>query len=241
MNERKNSSHDIEQHRVTWRALGFIAALSLVLAVFAWTSFETVYRSTLRYASMSIEEEELPTVKIKKRVSKPRPPARQIAMVSPDPEPDPEPDPDPNPDPTNELTDFDYVDIDGDEDGDSYTDTDTPFVIVEKMPALGSDCAKLRGDQRKMCSEQAILTFFAQNVKYPARLKEAGVEGVVFLSFVVDRQGNAVQFEVLRSNHERFTNEVLRVAERMPRFEPGEQQGVPVSVQYTVPVRFTLK
>lgn len=238
MNERKNALHDLEQHRPTWRAFGFIAALSLVLAVFAWTSFESVYRSSIRYVSNSITEEELPDVRIKRKVSKPKPPVRQLAVVSTDPEPDPDPDPDQD---DQDLTDFNYIEIDGGDEGEAYDDSDRIFVVVEKMPALGDDCARLRGDERKLCTENAILAFFAKNVQYPAHMKSARIEGVVFLNFIVDRDGKPAEFEILRSSHERFTNEVFRVAKRLPTFEPGEQHGMPVSVQYTIPVRFKLK
>lgn len=241
MNEPRKSRNNIEHHRITARAFGFIAALSLVLAVLAWSTYESAYQNTFRYVDQSIEEEELVNVRIMKKVSKPKPPQRQVVFISPDPEPDPEPDPDPDQDdPGPELK---YIDIDGYDEGDEGEgDSGEPefFIAVGKMPALG-DCNELRGEERKVCTEQAILRFFYRNTKYPKRMKDARLEGVVYLSFIVDREGQASKFDVLRSSHEQFSTEVLRVAERMPTFEPGEQRGIPVPVQYTIPVRFKLE
>jgi protein TonB len=243
--KRKTEQANIERHRLTIRALGFISAFALVLAVFAWTTFDYAYYQTLRYHDSSLVDEILPDIVFEKKLPKPKPPKAMALVINPDPKPDPDPDPDPDfdPDPDDDSG-FDYIEIDGGEDYGEYDESfedDLPFIMVEHMPALGEDCATLRGEERKQCTERAIISFFGKRVRYPERLRDARMEDTVYLSFVVNSKGEAVDLEIKRTSHRMFGEEVLRVARMLPRFEPGRQQGRPVSVQYNIPIRFSLR
>jgi len=79
----------------------------------------------------------------------------------------------------------------------------------------------------------------AQQIQYPASAKEAGVEGRVFVQFVVDERGNVVNEQIIRGVSPETDAEALRVV-RLARFEPGTQRGEPVKVQFTLPISFKL-
>jgi TonB family protein len=118
---------------------------------------------------------------------------------------------------------------------------DTPFMIVENMPAYG-DCKSMRGeDERHQCTQIEIIKYVSKNIKYPPIAKDAGVQGTVFVYFVVGRDGKVKDVKVLREVDPRLDKEAKRVVESLPRFEPGQQRGKNVSVQYTIPVRFTIR
>jgi TonB family protein len=76
-------------------------------------------------------------------------------------------------------------------------------------------------------------------IQYPAGAKEAGIEGRVFVQFVVDENGDAINLEVTRSVHEALDRAALEAVEQM-QFEPGKQRGMPVKVQMALPVTFKL-
>ena len=79
-----------------------------------------------------------------------------------------------------------------------------------------------------------------KRVKYPEIAKKAGVEGTVFLQFIVDEQGNVVDPVVLRGIGAGCDEEALK-AIRTAKFSPGMQRGKPVKVKFSLPVRFRLK
>ena len=63
----------------------------------------------------------------------------------------------------------------------------------------------------------------------------------MFVYFVVGRDGNVKNVKVLREVDSRLDKEAKRVVESLPRFEPGQQRGKSVSVQYTIPVKFIIR
>lgn len=122
----------------------------------------------------------------------------------------------------------------------SLNENDTPFMIVEEMPALG-DCKKLRGDERHQCTQMEIIKFISQNAVFPSAAIDANVQGTVFIYFVVDKKGLVRDAKVMREVHPILDAEALRVIRSLPAFEPGKQRGEPVSVQYTIPVKFNIR
>jgi protein TonB len=79
----------------------------------------------------------------------------------------------------------------------------------------------------------------AQQIQYPASAKEAGVDGRVFVQFVVDEQGGVINEKIVRGVSPGLDAEALRVV-RQARFEPGTHGGEPVKVRYTLPISFKL-
>ena len=66
-----------------------------------------------------------------------------------------------------------------------------------------------------------------------------GEKGVVAVQFVVNKNGSLSNFKVLNSKSPELAQEALRVCKMLPKFNPGrDEQGNPVNVKYTVPVRF---
>lgn len=88
--------------------------------------------------------------------------------------------------------------------------------------------------------ESALNNFMSRNLRYPARAREDGVQGTVFVRFVVEKDGTVDDVSVAKGVHPLLNAEAKRVVAAMPKWTAGRQSGGNVAVQYTLPVRFEL-
>ncbi len=102
------------------------------------------------------------------------------------------------------------------------------FTIVEEMPSFPG-------------GEAELFKYLGKTVKYPPMAQDAGITGVVYMTFVVDENGKVKDPKVLRGIGGGCDEEAIRVVKAMPAWEPGKQRGKPVRVQYNLPIRFTLR
>ena len=89
--------------------------------------------------------------------------------------------------------------------------------------------------------EAALFKYLADNLKYPAMARENGIEGTVYIEFVIDKDGSITEATVKRGIGGGCNEEALRLVNAMPKWIPGKKQGKPVKVKYTVPVKIKLQ
>lgn len=107
-------------------------------------------------------------------------------------------------------------------------DTIMDLITVEKMPSFpGGDAA--------------LMQFIRENLEYPAIAAESEIFGTVALSFVVGKDGNISDIKIIKEIGGGCGKEAVRVLKMMPRWTPGEANGHPVKVRFTLPVRFRLE
>ena len=87
----------------------------------------------------------------------------------------------------------------------------------------------------------ALTDFLQKQLKYPPKALKKKIEGTVYVRFIVNRDGDVVEVEVVRGVNEDLDKEAVRVVKMMPKWSPGTQKGVPVRARYTLPVKFKLK
>lgn len=88
----------------------------------------------------------------------------------------------------------------------------------------------------------AMMAFLRDNIKYPAAARENGLQGKVFIQFVVEKDGSITAVKVIKDNVGGGAGiEAQRVVKMMPNWKPGRQNGKSVRVQYTLPVNFQLQ
>ena len=87
---------------------------------------------------------------------------------------------------------------------------------------------------------QKLVQFMTQNMNYPESAKDRGTEGTVYVSFVVDKDGNVTQAEVKKGVTTELDEEALRVVNSMPAWNAGKQDGKTVNVKMVLPVKFAL-
>lgn len=108
-------------------------------------------------------------------------------------------------------------------------DDDTVFTIVEDQPSFPG------GDSE-------LMKYLQQNLKYPDDAKEARIQGTVFVTFVIEKDGKVTDVKILKGipGGESLDKEALRVVSAIPAFNPGRQRGEVVRVQFNLPIRFVL-
>jgi periplasmic protein TonB len=88
----------------------------------------------------------------------------------------------------------------------------------------------------------AYQKYLAGNIKYPKAALDSGAMGTVYISIVIDSNGNVTNAKILRDRvGYGCGEEALRVVQMMPAWKPGKMNGRKVSTQYTIPVKFVLK
>ncbi len=117
-------------------------------------------------------------------------------------------------------------------------------IFAEQMPVFGRKCFELSRDERKTCSDRALLTFVQSRVKYPSMARENGIEGMVVISFTVEKDGTISDVTSVRKISGGCTEAALAavnaITRENERFQPGLQNGLPVRVRYNLPVKFKL-
>jgi protein TonB len=104
---------------------------------------------------------------------------------------------------------------------------DDVYLTVEEMPEYPG-------------GEEALRNDIASNVKYPEEAKKKGIQGKVYVSFVVDKNGKVNQAKIARGVDSALDKEALRVINSLKTWEPGKEKGKPVKVSFTVPINFVL-
>jgi len=94
--------------------------------------------------------------------------------------------------------------------------------------------------EKKKCAEEKMQKFIYENLKIPEIAQESRIEGMIVISFTVDKEGNIVNPKILRDFGGGFGREGLRVIELMPQWVPGKFNGVPVDLQMNIPIRISL-
>ncbi|GHA64463.1 hypothetical protein GCM10007389_16480 [Pontibacter akesuensis] len=88
--------------------------------------------------------------------------------------------------------------------------------------------------------EHAMLRWLGSNIKYPKSMRKARLAGLVVIAFTVDEEGNLSNIELLKGIHPDGDAEALRVIKSMPTWNPGLLEGEPVTVRYTLPIRYSI-
>jgi periplasmic protein TonB len=102
------------------------------------------------------------------------------------------------------------------------------YNFVEKQPEYPGGMAKL-------------FKYLSENIQYPIISSENGIQGTVFVQFTVDVDGSINDIMIVKGLDNACNNEALRVIKAMPHWVPGQQNGKPVNVRYTLPIRFVLQ
>lgn len=101
------------------------------------------------------------------------------------------------------------------------------FTAVEEQPKFPGGITEL-------------YRYLSKNTRYPAAASRSGVEGTVFLQFVVRADGSITDVVVLKGIGFGCEEEAMRVVKAMPKWLPGKQTSIPVNAKYTLPINFEL-
>ncbi|MBO5847615.1 MAG: TonB family protein [Bacteroidales bacterium] len=102
------------------------------------------------------------------------------------------------------------------------------FKVVEVMPEFPGGAGKM-------------MEFIQKNLKYPMTAQENGIQGRVFVNFVIEPDGSITNVTAMRGIGGGCDEEAIRVVQSMPNWKPGKQRGVAVRSSFTVPIIFKLQ
>ncbi|PKP38690.1 MAG: energy transducer TonB [Bacteroidetes bacterium HGW-Bacteroidetes-15] len=228
MELKKSPKADLEKKKVLFIEIGLVVSLLVVLMAFEWKSTGGVNTDFASLQDIVVEEEMIPITE--QEEIKPPPPPQPVQVidviniVDDDVELDDDVD----------LFDLEFqediaVKIVNFQDDEDDMEEEEIFVIVEDMPGFGG------GDSNK------FREYIAKNLKYPDIAAENGIQGRVFVAFVVEPDGRVSNVRVVRGVDPSLDREAVRVVESSPRWTPGKQRGKAVRVSFTFPIIFVLQ
>lgn len=225
MELKKNPKADLRRYSTLFLEIGFVVALGAVLGAFSYTVHEKNLVD-LGVLDDAVAEEEIIPITRQQEITPPPPPevpkvAEVINIVDDETEIDDE---------------FEVDDMEADQDTEvaivemaeeEEEEEEQVFVIVENMPEFPG-------------GELALRKHIADHVKYPEIAKENGLQGKVYVAFVINQKGEIENVKIARGVDPALDKEAIRVVQSLPKWKPGSQRGKPVRVSYTVPINFQL-
>ncbi len=223
METKKTPKADLENKKRLFLQIGIAVALLGVLVAFEWKQYERPEFDLGTLDMEIIEEEEIPITRQEQPPPPPPPePSTELIIVDDDVEIEEEFVIDVEATVFTEVQEFAPIIVEEEE-----VEEDVIFTVVEDQPGFPG-------------GEEARIRFLQENLRYPQMAREAGIQGTVFVTFVVERDGSVTDVRVLRGIGGGCDEEAVRVVRNMPRWEPGRQRGQPVRVQFNMPIRFVL-
>ncbi|GAF05392.1 energy transducer TonB [Saccharicrinis fermentans] len=226
MEVKKSPKADLETKKPVFMQIGLVVVLAIVLIAFEWSTTDVDASQFNMMDEVEAEEEIVPITRQEEVKPPPPPPPPKVTDVLNIVDDDVE---------IDEELDIEDTEIDEDTEvefditlEEEETDDAPVFFIVEEMPQFPGGDTELR-------------KYIAQSVKYPVIAQENGIQGRVYVQFVVGTDGGVTQVKVARGVDPNLDKEAIRVVESMPKWKPGKQRGKAVKVSYTVPINFVLQ
>lgn len=215
------SKREERKHVIKW--FSFCLSILAIILVFEYKTFDE--GSMVQLADLSDQFEDLVDVPVTQQPPPPPPVVQQPVVIEV-----------PNDEEIEEEIEFN-LDINMNEDDiieeivsmpePDEEPVDVIWTIVEEKPEPKGGL-------------QAFYKYIGKNLKYPDKAKRVGIEGKVYLSFVVEKDGSLTDVAVMRGIGAGCDEESIRVLQNAPKWNPGKQRGNPVRVRYSFPIHFQL-
>ncbi|WP_422361331.1 energy transducer TonB [Reichenbachiella sp.] len=221
MELRKNPKIDLERKRSVFFNIGLAISLMLVVSAFEWRFQEDAICVLPEPESAFDDLIDIPATVI----PPPPPPVKQPILV-----------PVPNEDQIEEEVEviidaeFEETEVIEDPIFEEPLPTEEPdeiFDIVETQP-------------EPMGGLSAFYQHVAKQMKYPNQARRMGIEGKVYVQFVIDKSGKLTNVHAIKGIGAGCDEEAVRVIKNAPDWSPGKQRGRPVKVRMILPITFKL-
>lgn len=122
------------------------------------------------------------------------------------------------------------------------------FLCTLSFGAFAQEEVKVEEEVFVVVEEQAefpggldsMYAYIHKNLKYPELAKEKGIEGRVFVSFIIEKDGSISNVKILRGIGGGCEEAAVEMIKNMPKWKPGKQGGKPVRFQFVLPIKFEL-
>ncbi len=226
MEQKKSDKANLEKSKGIFTQMGLLLSLGVMFIAFEYTQTDIKASDFEVVEELVMEEEAIPITRQEEPPPPPPPPppafTEVLNIVDDDVELDEELELDDME--MDEEAEVEIMEFEEEEE----EDDNKVFMVVEKMPSFpGGDAA--------------LMKYLRKNVKFPAIAQENGIQGRVYVEFVVNKDGQIVDVKILKGVDRSLDEEAVRVVKNMPPWTPGEQRGKAVRVSYRLPINFTLR
>lgn len=228
-NPRKDLTQDSGLHFVT----GLVIILMLTYVTLEWKTFNSEYISC---STVMINDDNITEEPVFFKLSTPpkpkpviTPPFIDIAVNETEIPETPFEVIDPNP--NTVIADVGDIDV-----PEKVLYEDIDFINVEQVPIFPG-CEK--NEDKRACFNEKIKTHVRKNFRYPEIAQEMGIQGKVYIRFVIQKDGSIGNLQ-LRGPDENLKAEASRIVDKLPKMTPGKQRGTAVRVPFNLPLTFKL-
>ena len=229
MEVKKSRKADLESKRNTFLLFGLVIALGATLLAFEWTTKPAKAESLGNILAQDVEEEIIPITREQEIKPPPPPPPPQVVEVL-------------------NIVDDDVEIEDELQMEDSEADDET---VIDVLPVIETEEEEEVADKIYFNiieepaefpgGNRALYSYISKNVNYPVIAQENGIQGKVYVKFIVNEHGKVSNAEILRGVDPSLDKEALRVINSLPNFKPGKQRGKAVKVYYNAQISFLLQ
>ena len=232
MKTKKNPKADLRRNSILYFAIG----LALVLFI-SWQAIEwKTYKKTYDYETLNVEDEDDEEIPITEQIMTPPPPppppAPEVIEIVEDEEEVEETVIESTETDEDEIIEVEEVETEEDD-----LDVDVPFAIIEDVPIFPS-CENVAKDQRRNCFQEKMNKHIRKNFRYPEITQEMGIQGRVYVNFIIAKDGQNIR---MRGPDKNLEKEAQRIISKLPNMTPGKQRGRPVRVPFSIPINFKLQ
>jgi len=225
MEAKKSQKADLERKKAYFVQIGFIIALAAMLVAFEWKTYDVKQVEMGTRQVQQVQEEMVEITQQNKPPPMAAPPAQTtlIHIVS------------------DEVEVTEDLIIDAEASQLTQIEAYTPPTVVEEEEVVEAEIFTVVEESPSYPGgDIARIQFLQDNIVYPQMARESGIQGTVYVTFVVERTGAVTDVRVLRGIGGGCDEEAVRVIKAMPKWHPGKQRGKPVRVQFNMPIKFTL-
>ena len=229
MEPKKNPKVDLAKNSALYFAIGLCLVLFLSWKMVEYKTYE---KESVDIGMLTVDDDDEEEVPLTEQLKTPPPPAPQIIEVVED-EEDVEETVIESTETTQEEV-IEEVEVLEEE-----VDVDVPFAIIEDVP-LFPGCERVKKSERRKCFQEKLDKHVLKNFRYPEIAQEMGVQGRVFVTFVIDRDGTITGIRT-RGPDKNLEKEAARIIGKLPNMTPGKQRGRAVRVPFSYPINFRLQ
>lgn len=235
MQPKKSEKADLENIRSMFLLFGLLTSLLLCIILIEWKTYDKAV-ADLGELDVEVDDEIIPITnrELAPPPPPPPPPPEVIEVVEDDVELEEELEIQTTE--TDMMEEVEVIEMEEEE-----SDEVLSFAVVESVPIFPGCEDSKNNAERKMCFQQKILQFVSREFKFPEMARQMGIQGRVYVMFVIEKNGKITNVEVVRGVDPLLDDEAVRVVKELPKLTPAKQRGKPVRMSFTLPINAKLQ
>ncbi len=225
MEIKKSVKADLERKKPVFLQVGLVLALSLALLGFEYKSYDKVVEEDTTATHQEVIDEIVIQTKQEAKPETPPPAQLQTTLIQIV---------------DNSVQVNTDLEVSQEDDGSQNKEYQE---IVETAPVEAEEAeifTVVEESPEYPGGDEARMKYLRDNLKYPQLARESGIDGTVYIEFVVETNGNITKATIKRDIGGGCGDEALRVVKNMPKWKPGKQRNKPVRTQFVLPIKFIL-